>query len=256
MIRTTRLIYFSATGTTARIVSAIGEGIGNTDTLSCALLSHTPADLSVPPDEIAVFGVPVFSGRIPAPAREALEKIKGDHTPAVIACVYGNRDYDDALRELSDIVTRNGFRVLSAGAFIGQHSIFPDTGRGRPDMSDLAIARKFGTDSLSIALQNKAAPCEIKGSQPYRKAQKVPLYPSAGKKCNRCGICAGQCPTQAIDPQNPPVTDKRKCISCAHCITVCPRHARKFHGLLYRLVSRKFVKKYSLRKEPELFFSR
>lgn len=256
MIRATRLIYFSATGTTARIVSAIGEGIGNADTLSCALLPSAPADLSIPSDEIAVFGVPVFSGRVPALAREALEKIKGEHTPAIITCVYGNRDYDDALLELSDIVTRNGFRVLSAGAFIGQHSIFPDTGRGRPDTPDLAIARKFGTDSLSIALKNKVTPCKIKGNQPYRKTQKVPLYPSAGKKCNRCGICAGQCPAQAIDTENPSATDKRKCISCARCIAVCPRHARKFHGLLYRLISRKFVKKYSLRKEPELFFSR
>ena len=41
-------------------------------------------------------------------------------TPAVLVVVYGNRAYDDALLELSDIATGAGFVPLAAGAFVGE----------------------------------------------------------------------------------------------------------------------------------------
>ena len=63
--------------------------------------------------------------------------IHGNNTPAVAVCVYGNRDYDDALLEIKDTLNGNGFRTFAAGAFIGRHCIFPKVAEGRPDASDL-----------------------------------------------------------------------------------------------------------------------
>jgi len=39
---------------------------------------------------------------------------------AIPVVVYGNRNYDDALIELKDILEFNGFKVIAGGAFIGQ----------------------------------------------------------------------------------------------------------------------------------------
>lgn len=138
------IAYFSATGTTVKIVSAIASGISIKEKRTINLASLEEEEFIISGGEIIIFGVPVFSGRVPEVARKGMEKIKGDHTPAIIACVYGNRDFDDALLELKDIVENNGFDVISAGAFVAQHSIFPEVAQGRPDSSDLVRAKEFG----------------------------------------------------------------------------------------------------------------
>ncbi len=69
-------------------------------------------------NDLLIVGMPVYAGRIPAIAIDALNKFKGNKTPAVIVCVYGNRDYDDALLELKDIVQNNGF-----SSFPPRHSL-------------------------------------------------------------------------------------------------------------------------------------
>lgn len=249
------LVYFSATGTTAKIVSAIESGLGVKDKKTHNLIKSDQEPVSIPNDEIAIFGSPVFSGRVPDVARKAFEKIKGNNTPAIIACVYGNRDFDDALLELKDIVEANGFYVVSAGAFVAQHSIFPEVAQGRPDNSDLEVAKEFGTNSIkaiTAAIENR--PLTIKGNHPYRAVKPIPLNPKTDNKCNSCELCAMQCPVQAIDLQNPKKIDKSKCISCAHCIAICPKHSKRFGGLLYWLVSKRFLKNNSQRKEPYLIY--
>lgn len=249
------LAYFSATGTTARVVSAIESGLGLDEKSNNNLIViNSQETVIVPSNELVIFGIPVFSGRVPEIAKQALEKIKGDNTPAIITCVYGNRDFDDALLELKEIVEANGFYVLSAGAFIAQHSIFPKVAQGRPDSADLKAAEAFGRNSIKALTATTNTPLTVKGNHPYRATKPIPLNPKTDSKCNSCGLCAKQCPTQAIDLENPKRTDKSKCISCAHCIAICPKHSKRFGGLLYWLASRSFQKNYSQRKEPYLIY--
>lgn len=79
---------------------------------------------------------PVYAGRIPEMAAKLFSQIDGHGMKAIVAVVYGNRDYDDALLELADIAIADGFEVIGAGAFIAQHCIFPKVANGRPDSSD------------------------------------------------------------------------------------------------------------------------
>ena len=95
------------------------------------------AEVTMGDGDLLVVGMPVYSGRIPASALPALRKFRGNGTPAVVVCVYGNRDYDDALLELTDVVGENGFRVAAAAAFVAAHSIFPQVGTNRPDEEDI-----------------------------------------------------------------------------------------------------------------------
>lgn len=249
------LAYFSATGTTAKIVSAIESGLGVKEKNTINLTTLDQEVITVPNDEIIIFGIPVFSGRVPEIARKGIEMIRGNDTPAIIVCVYGNRDFDDALLELKDIVESNGFYVVSAGAFVAQHSIFPKVAQGRPDNSDLIQAKEFGVNSIktiSTAIENN--PLKVKGNYPYRAVKPIPLTPTTDNKCNSCGLCSKQCPVQAIDSNNPKKTDKNRCISCVHCISICPKHSKKFGGLLYWAVSKKFAKDNFQRKEPCLIY--
>lgn len=249
------LAYFSATGTTAKIVSEIGTGLGVHEQHTINLATQSLDTITVPNDEMIIFGIPVFSGRVPAIARKRIEMIRGNNTPAIIVCVYGNRDFDDALIELKDIVENNGFYVLSAGAFVAQHSIFPKVAQGRPDDNDLKQAREFGINSIQILRSNtENKSLVVKGNHPYRAIKPIPLTPKTDSSCNSCGLCSKQCPVQAIDANNPKKIDKSKCISCAHCISVCPKDSKKFGGLIYWIASKKFTKDNYQRKEPYLIY--
>ena len=148
-IEKVNLVYFSATNTTKKVLHAIADGIGLVECQEYDITQGQIKKVEFTNNELVVFGVPVFSGRIPELTITALNKFIGDNTPAIVVCLYGNRDYDDALLELRNTIAANNYTILSAGAFIGQHSIFPQTASNRPDPLDLDIANKFGEQSLA-----------------------------------------------------------------------------------------------------------
>ncbi|MBQ8424369.1 MAG: 4Fe-4S binding protein [Coprobacter sp.] len=252
------IIFFSATGTTEKVATAIAQGTGINTIETCDLIKKPQVEKQIPADELTIIAMPVYAGRIPAPAAQALQNFNGNHSPAIIVCVYGNREFDDALVEMQDIAEKQGFEIVSAAAFIARHSIFPTVATQRPDADDIAIAHNFGKESLARLHDTDILhlpPIAPQGNRPYRTPGNVPLKPRASRRCNMCGACALQCPTQAIDSENPRHTDSARCISCAHCIAICPRGARRFGGLIYRIASQKFTKAYaSPRKEPYIIY--
>lgn len=246
-------IFFSPSGSTKKITEEIAEQFGG-EKETIDLLSAPPKEnCSFDKDDTVLVGMPVFSGRIPAPCIQRLRRLKGNGTPAVAAAVYGNRDYDDALLELKTILEEQGFSVIGVGAFIARHSIFPHVAETRPDEQDMKIIREFASACAEMAEKHTVRQICVKGNVPYRAIASIPLKPSADKRCTNCGVCAQICPVGAILPEKPRRTDKEKCISCTACIAACPQKARSFPSLMHTAAAKVFEKKCARRKEPEYF---
>ncbi|MGN8939092.1 4Fe-4S binding protein [Bittarella sp. HCP28S3_D9] len=256
-IKSAQLIYFSAAGTTERTARLIGEGLTLPTQGRNLLRQPLTEEWALSADCLAVVCVPVYAGRVPALCAESLRRLKGEGGPALAVAVYGNRDFDDCLVELSDLLEAGGFHTVGAAAAVAQHSIFPTVGQGRPDGEDAAFLARFAAEGKAAAeALDPAAPLalHLPGGRPYREAGSVPLHPSGDRRCTGCGACAAVCPAGAIDPAAPKKTDGERCISCAACIAVCPTGARAFRGPAYRLARKGFEKKCAARREPVAFF--
>ena len=251
-------VYFSATYTTRKVVEYISGKLSN-EMATYDITNDTSDDeVLLSENDLLVVGIPVYAGRVPSMAVNRIRRFKGKRTPAVALAIYGNRDYDDALLELSDILSDNGFKVISAAAFIAQHSIFPKVGAGRPDASDYKLMDEFADETLHILRQEdkNLLPIHIRGNRPYKIPGSIPIYPSATKTCKECGKCVSLCPVGAIPASNPRMVDEEKCIKCGRCIVVCPSHSRGFKGFKYMLASLKFNQAFKARKEPDFFLAR
>lgn len=249
-------IDFSPAGTTKKITDRIVSQISREK--DCYHLVKEPIKKSIICENknVIVVGMPVYVGRIPEICIPSLKNLKGDHTPAIAVVVYGNREYEDALIELCDLLKAQGFLVVGAAAFVAQHSIFPNVAKGRPDRGDYEKIDLFAhmcMEKLQKFSVDTYRPLTVKGNRPYRPSSEVELKPEGNKLCNLCGNCVYVCPTHAINRDNPKITDKKKCISCTACMQVCPTGARKFRGPAYQMLQMMFSKKCAQRKEPEWF---
>lgn len=159
-------VFFSPTGTSKKVASAIARGIArNTagpvvattqeDPLPADAvpirtidLTHAPSQTeTLPPQTVTIFTVPVYGGHVPPVALERMQEVRGNGSPAVVVVVYGNRAFESAAAELAAFVSERGFVPVAAAAFVGEHSYStPATpiAAGRPDAQDLAEAEAFG----------------------------------------------------------------------------------------------------------------
>lgn len=249
-------IIFSPTGGTRKVADILTEEWDGE--VACVDLSNAEMDFSkviTEQEDVALVAVPSYGGRIPGLAAERLMKIQGNQAKCIIVCVYGNRAYEDTLVELQDIVEKCGFSTVAGIAAVAEHSIMHQYAAGRPDKRDAEELHGFARTvygRLTDKKMPKAIP-EMPGSRPYKKAGGAGLVPKAAKDCIRCGLCAKNCPAQAISMENLKTADSGKCISCMRCVAGCPKSARKVNGLMVSAAALAIKKACIERKGNELF---
>ncbi|SMC88909.1 EFR1 family ferrodoxin [Papillibacter cinnamivorans] len=266
MRRKVTAMYFSPTGTTEKVTREISRVLAGSDAYDNRSFTK-PGERKTPAvfgkDDLAVVGVPVYSGRIPALLPPYLETLEGNGALAVAVVVYGNRAYEDALLELADILEARGFRVVAAGAFIGEHTFTSLVAAGRPDEKDLEEASRFARLVKEKLDGGDLKAPQIPGSRPYKpiKPMKTPqgelidtltLAPKLKDTCIKCMLCFKVCPTGCIDDKDPAALSG-KCILCSACVKVCPVGAKYYDSPMIFAIAESLEKHCSARREPEWF---
>ncbi|MPM09722.1 hypothetical protein SDC9_56044 [bioreactor metagenome] len=264
--------YFSATGTTKKITEKLaleisaGAGQNSWEIIDFTLPEARKKQYSFTEDDIVVVGVPVIAGRVPNVLLKFLNTVKGNKATAVAIVMYGNRNYDDALKELWDILDEDGFNVLCGCAFIGEHSFSDTLAKNRPDEEDMNTATDFAAKIIKIINEEP----KINAVNEYKVIEKVyrdyykpkdregnpvdfrKITPKTGDSCTDCKICAEVCPMGSIDYDNVS-TLNGICIKCCACIKKCPVHAKYFDDENFVKHKIELEEENEARKLPEFF---
>jgi NAD-dependent dihydropyrimidine dehydrogenase PreA subunit/flavodoxin len=266
-----RTLYFSATGTTEKVVTGIANklsrNIGKTVTVenfNFTLPEFRKNAVSFTDRDLVIVGVPVIAGRVPNILLKYLNAITGNGALVVSVVVYGNRNYDDALIELKDILESRGFRVIAGGAFIGEHSFSKSLGKDRPDEQDMAVVTDFAEQIYEkITIQGEIQIAVVFGNKPYRDYYKPQdtagnpvdfrkIVPKTNSDCIDCKLCASICPMGSIASE-----DVSRivgiCIKCCACVKKCPVQAKYFDDEHFLRHKNELEIAFSSRREPELF---
>lgn len=278
-MKNVKAVYFSGTGTTQRTVCHIARKLAERLSLPFSEVDFTlPSGRMSPlvfgPEDIVVMGTPVYAGRVPNVLLKFLQTMQGAGAVGIPVVLYGNRNYDDALIELRDLMENAGIRTMAAAAFIGEHSFSKILAAGRPDKQDEAKMDEFAALAAGkIAeahLLDQAVPSDfphpvfVEGvPAPYRgyytprdrhgngiDIRKVKSL--VNDKCTDCKTCADICPMGSISRDN--VREYTGiCIKCGACIKKCPEGARYYvdEGYLYH--QQELEAMYGRRAEPVWF---
>ena len=236
---------FSPTGGTERIVSLLAEELGERLRIPVEKIAYTlPAErekmYTFAGDDLLILGTPVYAGRIPNKILPDVDKsFEGKGTPAVAVSVFGNRNYDDGLMELSLLLERHGFCVMAAAAAVSRHAFSDRVGTGRPDAEDVQALRAFAekvAEKIQMISSVDALQDDAGGSAPDESERQQNVSPE--RFFAACGVSAlkitghnpvgpyytplradGQ-PAKFLKAK--PLTDKERCTGCGACAQVCP----------------------------------
>lgn len=254
----TNLIYFSPTKTTKKIVENVASQLQKeTKHFDLTYSNTNPINFS---NELVIIGTPVYGGRLPTVAVERLKQLKAENTLAILVAVYGNRDFEDALLELKNLVKELGFTPFAGAVFIGEHSYSTSTtpiAQNRPDTLDSNQAKEFAKkiqNKLQILYTSKDD-LEVPGNFPYKDAMPPnTVAPVVNEElCCLCVECIDVCPTEAIYMDECIETTTNLCIRCSACIKTCPQEARVFESDIVKAIAVKLSTNCNQRKEPQFF---
>ena len=252
------IIYYSATGNTAKIAKAIHRGVQTE--LDCDLISIKKAD---PKDmgvyDLIIVGGPIWYYRETANLRLFIHKMP-DMSGKYFApfCTHGSAP-EGFLFSISQVMKKKGMTLIGWNDWYGSvyqvmHMPKPYMTDGHPDDIDLEEGEKFGRETAVRAKQIAAGNIDLIPKQPTKKEdplwgimsvemfaastgndgspqsasiRKSPIRNVDRSKCRYpdCSLCIDTCPVNAIDFSAESAEFNKQCVDCMLCDKMCPELA-------------------------------
>ena len=235
------ILTFSQTGNTLKVGASIAKGLQYKGfEIEHIRFLHRK---KWKPDDADVIGVgcPCFENR-PAECVPAFLSHGGFNFTGKKAFVFitSGGSPVNTLWHLAQAVTRTGAEVIGGIQLRGAVTVPTKFGdfKGFPDAIDLAYAELFGKSIAANMTHGRTLPTHFKIKKDggrlyaiigpiltYVKKIITPLAKSDPEKCDLCGNCVYECPTDSIQIVNGSVTFYNTCMVCYRCWHVCPQNA-------------------------------
>ena len=238
------VIYFSQSGNTKKVAEAMGSVfLEKGHTVEQILLREAKPDDASSCDLLGI-GAPCFASQAPTPVRNFLRSLPKLENRAFVFATSGGGT-GRVLYNMTRLLSERGADVV--GGFLARGECFHPAptilGRfpGRPDASDLDLAREFARSLSEHVSESRSGP--LPGSRRDALKQGFGFYDFAAminrdslirlllpkpkldpELCNGCERCVAECPTENISMQPLPVLGDN-CIRCYRCQVVCPQKA-------------------------------
>ncbi len=260
----TQTIFFSPTNSTLKITTTISDALNfeKLPDFNLTFPSKRKIENIGAEADILIFGAPVYVGKIPSMIIPTIKNMIGKNRWIIPIAVYGNARQGNALSEMIYLFREQGFRILAAASFIGEHSFTSDDfklAENRPDYNDLRLARSFGQ---KVRGKYESDPSEIEkiGQKPdisqlnseYGARKLINIIRAHEENCNRCMGCWSICPTEAIDMITLEINED-ECIGCCACVKCCKFNVREKIITMTPETKNRFMEFSKIRKEPEFF---
>ena len=236
------ILIFSQTGNTLKagvsIVKGLRSGGFEVDQVDFLHRNRWKPDNA----DIIGIGCPVFENR-PAEVVPMYFTDRGFNFTGKHAFVFITSGGSPAksLWHLSQAVAQTGASVIGGIQLRGTSSfptlfgLFP----GRPNEKDLEQAENFGRAIAANLINGESLPScyevnpacggmvydKVGPCLNYIKKKTTPLPICDSEKCDLCGNCVYECPTNSITIANKTVKFHSTCVVCYRCWHVCPRTA-------------------------------
>ena len=269
--KTVWAVYYSGCGSTRRLLRGMAEAAGEALMLPVRELDYSRPEAReksycFTETDLVFWGSPTYAGRLP---NVLLPFLRGNFTgggaAAVAVVLYGNRSYDDALKELCEVLAGNGFLAAAGAAVTAEHAFAPVLAHGRPNAEDRAAAAEFARKTaLTLRGREHPIPVTVPGREPIgayytplgldgEPARFLKAKPKTDpEQCTRCGLCAAVCPMGSI-PREEPTECTGICIKCQGCIRECPAGAKYFDDEAFLSHRAMLEQNYIRRRENEFY---
>ncbi len=266
------LIYFSPTGSTARIAEVIKNELVklkvNVEELDITEHSKRQKKVNFAAYDGIFFGFPIYAWRAPKPAREWLETLEGDGKKCSVFFTYGGVTTGAASSNIQEILTNQHFKLISTAEFVAKHTYNIGGWKlmeNRPNQEDFEIAKDYIKHTFERFREKEVkAPIFEKRTITPRQLEKIEQMarsaikpPSrGGAECNLCKICEETCPTGAMNAELGEA-NKELCLRCFRCFVKCPENALKIEDLYPKFILFTKVEKLTdeeLKRKKSKFF--
>ena len=229
------IFYFSATGNSRHAAKRVAETTDNRTISITDCLKNGRYDFTAEKAETVGFIFPVYNFGLPVTVTDFIRRLNLNCNESYVFTLvtYGGFS-GGASKIIKNLLKSKGIKVSA------QFSVrMPDTWTPIYDLSDkekvAETNRKADVKISRISSQirkkskgnfdSRKIPFGDKFCGGYDEMRKTSTL-SVSEKCIGCGLCANQCPVDAIEVQNgKPAWVKEKCAICLGCLHRCPQFA-------------------------------
>lgn len=234
--------YFSGTGNSLLAARTLAKGLTEYDITYHAIEKGKPDHIDL--YQLHIFFFPVYATSVPHIMRKYIAGLsRGKGTKAAVISTNANvstqsRDgYQGwALHQARLCLKKRGYDVFFSDTLDFPHNltiVFPPT----KDSTNQILIRKATEAILPIAEKISAGITYHRGFFYPNIIWSIPfgiLYTVIGRRlfgklfaadgsCNKCGLCAQQCPAKVIKVKNKRLSWGWSCEGCMRCMNICPK---------------------------------